>query len=409
MNFLEELKWRNMVHDHTPNVEELISKPTIGFVGIDPTADSLHVGHLVSLFIMKHFSKFGHKPIILLGGATASVGDPSGKRKERQLLPQSEVDENKNKLKLQIQKIMGDDSIPIVDNFDWFNQMNVLDFLRNVGKLMTVNVMKNKQSVKERIDDGDGMSFTEFSYQLLQGWDFVHLFENFGCQLQFGGSDQWGNITTGISMLQKVKGDVGAGALTCPLLTKEDGTKFGKSEEGNVWLDPNKTKPFDFFQFWMNQSDEQTSKLIRIFTPLTKDEIESLEAKHNEAKHLRLLQKTLAESLTILIHGQESLDGIMNINKFLFDKTFNISELTLCDLTKIKSSFGSIKISKDDVLNSMISAGIFTSRSEARRLVSNNGLIVNKSKITELDTIPMLFGRFSILQRGKKDFNLIEF
>lgn len=411
MNFLEELEWRNMVHDNTPNINNLLSVPKIGYVGIDPTADSLHVGHLVSLFIMKHFSNFGHTPIILLGGATASVGDPSGKRKERQLLPQSEIDNNKEKLKLQIKTVMKNTNIEVVDNFDWFNQMNVLDFLRNVGKLMTVNVMKNKQSVKERIDDGDGMSFTEFSYQLLQGWDFVHLLENFNCQIQFGGSDQWGNITTGISMIQKVKGqEVEVGAITCPLLTKSDGTKFGKSESGNIWLDKNKTSPFDFYQFWLNQSDTEVSKLIKIFSLKNKAEIESLEIEHLKDTSKRVLQKELATSLTILIHGEDSLDAILNVNSILFNKNFDINSLTLCDLLKIKSSFGSTIISNNNVAEELVEAGLFESKSDFRRLIKNNGLLVNKEKVSNSE-IPLtsLLNKFAILQRGKKDFTLIEF
>ncbi|PJB58401.1 MAG: tyrosine--tRNA ligase, partial [Bacteroidetes bacterium CG_4_9_14_3_um_filter_41_19] len=311
-NFVEELRWRGMIHDLTPETEEyMLKNPTAGYVGIDPTADSLHIGHLVGVMMLKHLQMCGHKPIALVGGATGMIGDPSGKSQERNLLTEESLRQNENGLKKQLAKFLDfDNDQPnaaiLVNNYDWMKTFSFLEFIREVGKHITVNYMMAKDSVKKRIssESKSGMSFTEFSYQLVQGYDFLHLFQHHDCHLQMGGSDQWGNITTGTELIRRKLGsDQEAFALTCPLITKADGTKFGKTESGNVWLDPEKTTPYEFYQFWLNVSDEDAEKYIKIFTLLSQKEIQKLAEEHKEAPHLRLLQKTLARELTIRVHS----------------------------------------------------------------------------------------------------------
>lgn len=428
MNFVEELKWRGMIQDMTPGTEEQLKKEmTTAYLGIDPTADSLHIGHLVGVMMLRHFQRSGHKPIALIGGATGMIGDPSGKSQERVLIDEPKLRHNQECLKKQLEKFLNfnsdaENAAELVNNYDWMKDFSFLDFIRNVGKLITVNYMMSKDSVKRRItgeNGADGMSFTEFTYQLLQGYDFVHLNSHKNCKLQLGGADQWGNITTGTEMIRKVTGNE-AFALTCPLITKADGKKFGKTESGNVWLDKKYTSPYKFYQFWLNVSDDDAEKYIKIFTSLSKDEIDSLIAEQAEAPHLRPLQKRLAKEITIMVHSEEDYNSAVNASNILFgnatsDALKNIDEETFLSIFEGVPQFevdkalftNGIKILDLTVEN----AKIFTSKGEGRKLIQGGGVAINKEKLnnpeTLIDATYLLKDKYLLIQKGKKNYFLI--
>lgn len=421
MHFVEELQWRGMVHDVMPGTEEQLQKEmTTAYVGIDPTADSLHIGHLVSIMMLKHLQLAGHKPIALVGGATGMIGDPSGKSEERNLLDETELRYNENCIKQQLYKFLdfehGLNKAELVNNYDWMKEFNFLEFLRSVGKHITVNYMIAKDSVKKRLETG--ISFTEFSYQLVQGYDFLWLYENMNCKIQMGGSDQWGNITTGTELIRRKSGG-NAFALTCPLITKTDGGKFGKTEEGNVWLDPKKTSPYKFYQFWLNCSDIDASKYIKIFTLKSKKEIEELQRLHEEAPHQRILQKALAEEICIRVHSEDDLKTAIEASNILFGRGTtetlkNLDESTLLSVFEgVPQGFISKRelekgINIFDFLTEK--SNIFPSKSEARRMVKDNGVLINKYKVTEDMTITganLLQNKYLLVQKGKKNYYLV--
>lgn len=421
MNFVEELKWRGMIHDMMPGTEELLEKGmTTAYVGIDPTADSLHIGHLVSIMMLKHFQLSGHKPLALVGGATGMIGDPSGKSQERNLLEERELRHNELCIKKQLAKFLDFESgynvAEIVNNYDWMKKYNFLAFMREVGKHITVNYMMAKDSVKKRLETG--ISFTEFSYQLVQGYDFFWLYENMNCKLQMGGSDQWGNITTGTELIRK-KAQGEAFALTCPLITKADGGKFGKTEEGNVWLDPKRTSPYKFYQFWINCSDEDAEKFIKIFTLLNKEEIEKLIAQHNEEPHTRVLQQTLAKELCCRVHSEEDYNAAVEASQILFGKgtTETLRKLDEETLLSIFEGVPQSKISKSELANGINAfdflaetTNIFASKGEARRMIKDNAVSVNKAKINDDFTFnndELLNGKYILVQKGKKNYFLV--
>jgi tyrosyl-tRNA synthetase len=423
MGFVEELQWRGMIHDIMPGTAEMLEKDmATAYVGIDPTADSLHIGHLVSVMMLKHFQRAGHKPVALIGGATGMIGDPSGKSEERNLLDESVLRHNEIAIKNQLTKFLDFDDSPnaaeLVNNYDWMKDFSFLGFLRDVGKHLTVNYMMAKDSVKKRMETG--ISFTEFTYQLVQGYDFLWLYENKNCRLQMGGSDQWGNITTGTELIRRKTGGE-AFALTCPLITKADGGKFGKTEEGNVWLDPEKTSPYKFYQFWLNCSDEDSERYIKIFTLLTKMEIEDLLMKHNESPHERLLQRTLAADLTLRVHSENALTQAQSATEILFGKgttealaslpeemLLNMFEgVPLFDLNLTDLSSG---IDVVELLS--VKTNIFPSKSEARRMLKDGGVSLNKRKITDTDPVSrtaLLNDRYILVQKGKKNYFLLKF
>lgn len=428
-NFVEELRWRGMIHDMTPGTEEYMLKHlTSGYVGIDPTADSLHIGHLVGVMMLKHLQICGHRPIALVGGATGMIGDPSGKSQERNLLTEEALRHNENALKNQLAKFLdfdngGENSAILVNNYDWMNQFSFLDFIRDVGKHLTVNYMMAKDSVKKRIsaESKSGMSFTEFSYQLVQGYDFLHLFQNENCRLQMGGSDQWGNITTGTELIRRKMGsDNDAFALTCPLITKADGSKFGKTESGNVWLDPEKTSPYEFYQFWLNVSDEDAEKYVKIFTLLSKQEIEDLVAQQREAPHLRLLQKTLAREITIRVHSEEDYETALAASEILFGKgtTEMLKKLNEKTLLDIFAGVPQSEINREEFESGIgildflgHKTDIFKSNGEARRMLKDNGVSLNKEKIDEsyeLSVNDLLNNKYLLVQKGKKNYFLVK-
>ncbi|HAN18923.1 MAG: tyrosine--tRNA ligase [Bacteroidetes bacterium GWC2_33_15] len=428
MNFVEELKWRGMLHDIMPGTEEQLKKEmTAAYVGIDPTANSLHIGHLVSVMMLKHFQAAGHKPLVLVGGATGMIGDPSGKSQERNLLDETTLRYNQDCLKKQLEKLLDFNSnLPngaeMVNNYDWMKDYSFLEFIRDIGKHITVNYMMAKDSVKKRIGDesGTGMSFTEFSYQLVQGTDFYHLYKTKNCKLQMGGSDQWGNITTGTELIRRKTGGE-AFALTCPLITKADGNKFGKTEEGNVWLDPELTSPYKFFQFWLNVSDEDAEKYIRIFTMLSKEEIAGLIEKHREAPHLRSLQQRLAKELTIMVHSEADYNTAVVASNILFGKS-TTEELQNLDEKTFLSVFEGVPMFEID--KSKIESGInvldllaletqvFPSKGELRRTIQGGGVSMNKEKIeSEEITVGndrLLNNKYILVQKGKKNYYLIK-
>jgi len=427
MNFVKELEWRGMLQDMMPGTEEQLSKEmTAAYVGIDPTADSLHIGHLVGVMMLKHFQLAGHKPIALVGGATGMIGDPSGKSQERNLLDEPTLRHNQQCIQNQLEKFLdfksdAPNAAALVNNYDWMKEFSFLEFIRDIGKHITVNYMMAKDSVKKRLgeESKSGMSFTEFTYQLVQGYDFLHLYQSQGCKLQMGGSDQWGNITTGTELIRRKTGGE-AFAMTCPLITKADGTKFGKTESGNVWLDPERTSPYKFYQFWLNTSDEDAERYIKIFTLLTQDEIEKLAAEHREEPHLRLLQKKLAEEITIMVHSKEDYEMAVEASQILFGKG------TAEQLRKLnESTFLSVfeGVPQFSVSKTEIEAGVnvidllaektqvFPSKGELRRTIKGNGLSINKEKVTDAEVVigkEFLIGnKYILAQKGKKNYFLL--
>ena len=419
-NFVEELKWRGLIHDITPSTEEyLLKNTTSGYIGFDPTADSLHIGNLVQIMTLVHFQKCGHKPIILIGGATGMIGDPSGKSKERKFLDEKTLNNNQNKIRSQCEKCLdftGDNSASIVNNKTWFENFNLLDFLRKVGKHISVNYMMAKDSVKNRLETG--ISFTEFSYQLIQGYDFYWLWKNKDVKIQFGGSDQWGNILTGNELIRRIDGGESF-ALTTPLITKSDGGKFGKTEEGNVWLDETKTSPYKFYQFWINVSDEDAMTFIKIFTQKSNDEIKQLISSHKKEPHLRILQNALAEEITETVHNEEKLNVAKSTSEVLFGK-FKKEDFDKLDenvMESLSTAIPCVKIKRDNLskdfktlLTESSNFEIFKSKSELIRLIKNNGLSINKEKISD-DNYDILnnlkFNKYILLQKGKKNYTFI--
>jgi tyrosyl-tRNA synthetase len=428
MSFVEELEWRGMIHDMMPGLEEQLKKEmTTAYLGIDPTADSLHIGHLVGVMLLKHFQVSGHKPIALVGGATGMIGDPSGKSQERNLLDEATLRHNQECLKKQLAKFLDFESeaanaAEMVNNYDWMIKFGFLEFIRDIGKHITVNYMMSKDSVKKRLDPESGlagMSFTEFTYQLVQGTDFLHLYEAKNCKLQMGGSDQWGNITTGTELIRRKTGGE-AFALTCPLIKKADGTKFGKTEEGNVWLDPERTSPYKFFQFWLNTSDEDAERYIKIFTLLPKDEINALIELHKEAPHERVLQKKLAEEITIMVHSEKDYKMAVSASEILFGKG-TAEELKSLDETTFLAVFEGVpqfKVSKVEINNGINvvellaeKTGVFESKGELRRTIQGNGLSINKVKVSGQDLVInnsfLISNKYILAQKGKKNYSLI--
>ena len=427
MNFVEELKWRGMIHDIMPGTDELLEKEMVtAYVGIDPTADSLHIGHLVGIMMLKHLQLAGHKPLALIGGATGMIGDPSGKSAERNLLDEETLRHNQEAIKKQLQKFLDFDSdIPnvaeMVNNYDWMKDFSFLSFIRDVGKHITVNYMMSKESVKKRLnpDSKAGMSFTEFSYQLVQGYDFLYLYKNKNCKLQMGGADQWGNITTGTELIRrKERGE--AFAITCPLITKADGGKFGKTESGNVWLDPKRTSPYKFYQFWLNVSDEDAKKYIKIFTLLSKETIDELIAEHYKEPGLRLLQKKLAEEITTLVHSRKDYEMALKASQILFGKSTS-EELGQLDEDTFLSVFEGVptaNVSKEEIekgvnIISLLTdmTNFFPSKGELRRTIKGNGLSINKEKFTdengEINSSYLLNDKFILVQKGKRNYFVI--
>ncbi len=418
-NIVDELRWRGMIQDITPGAEELLNKEMVtGYVGFDPTADSLGVGNLVPIMMLMHFQRAGHKPMALIGGATGMVGDPSFKSNERNLLDLDTLQNNLNKQKKQLESFLdfncGDNSATLVNNYDWFKEFNFLSFIRDVGKHITINYMLAKDSVKSRLDSG--LSFTEFSYQLIQGYDFYHLWKNEGVKLQMGGSDQWGNITTGTELVRRMGGGE-AFALTTPLIKKADGTKFGKSESGNIWLDAEKTSPYEFYQFWLNAADTDAETYIKIFSLKTRTEIEALINEHREEPHLRKLQKALAEEITIRVHSAEALEKAIAASSILFgnateDALRTLDEKTLLSVFKGVPQFN---VSKADLNSNVVdflavTTSIFPSKGEARKMTQGNGVSINKSKVTldkEISESDLLNNKYILAQRGKKNYFLI--
>ncbi|MBQ1209343.1 MAG: tyrosine--tRNA ligase [Bacteroidales bacterium] len=424
-NFVEELKWRGMIQDIMPGTEEkLMEGPQAAYVGIDPTADSLHIGHMVSIMILKHFQKCGHKPIALVGGATGMIGDPSMKSQERNLLDEATLEHNVAGIKAQLSKFLDFDAdapncAELVNNYSWMKDYSFLNFIRDIGKHITVNYMMAKDSVKKRLsrDSSEGMSFTEFSYQLLQGYDFLYLFEHKNCVLQMGGSDQWGNITTGSELIRRMTGKE-AFALTCPLIRKADGTKFGKTEKGNIWLDPEKTSPYEFYQFWLNVSDEDADRYIKIFTMLSREEIEAAIANHQQAPERRELQKLLAREITIMVHGEAEYNNAVAASEILFGKATSETLKALDEKTFLAVFDGvpSFDLPKAELpINILdflaVKTNILPSKGEARKMVSGGGVSFNKEKITDIatniDESHILDEKYILVQKGKKNYFLI--
>ena len=423
MNFIEDLKWRGMIHDMMPGTEEQFSKElTSAYIGFDPTGDSLHIGSLVQIMILVHLQKAGHKPFVLVGGATGMVGDPSGKSAERNLLDESTLNHNISCIKIQLEKFLdfdcGENSAELVNNYDWFKDFNVLNFIRDIGKHIPVNYMMAKDSVKSRLETG--ISFTEFTYQLIQGYDFYWLHQNKNCKVQLGGSDQWGNIVTGTELIRR-KGGGEAFACTTPLIKKADGSKFGKTEEGNVWLDKKKTSPYKFYQYWINSSDEDAANYIRIFTLKSKDEIEAIEIQHQEAPHLRILQKALANDITIRVHSEEDLNAAINASEILFKKgddavkdlkrmSSQIFEDVFEGVPQAKIAMSDVKLGITIVEALTNKTNFLKSGGEARRALKENSISVNKTKVNEeklLNTDDLINGKYILIQRGKKNYLVI--
>jgi tyrosyl-tRNA synthetase len=424
MNFIEELRWRGMIHDIMPGTEEEFAKGmTSAYIGFDPTGDSLHIGSLVQIMILVHLQRAGHKPFALVGGATGMVGDPSGKSQERNLLDNETLQHNLTCIQKQLEQFLNfgsiENSAEVVNNYDWFKNMNFLDFIRDVGKHISINYMMSKDSVKSRLETG--MSFTEFSYQLVQGYDFYWLWKNKNCKVQLGGSDQWGNIVTGTELIRR-KGQGEAFACTTPLIKKADGTKFGKTEGGNVWLDKTKTSPYKFYQYWINASDEDASNYIRIFTLLSQEEIEAIEKEHNEAPHLRVLQKTLAKDITIRVHSEEDYNAAISASEILF-KNGNEAIAGLKALPE--NIFNDVfeGVPQAEISSSELETGLgiidalsaktnfLASNGEARRALKENSISVNKNKVTDeklLTSDDLINDKYVLIQKGKKNYYLIK-
>jgi tyrosyl-tRNA synthetase len=423
LDFIEELTWRGMLHDIMPATDELLKKEMVtGYIGFDPTADSLHIGSLAQIMTLVHFQKAGHKPIALVGGATGMVGDPSGKSQERNLLSEDILNHNLACQRKQLEKFLdfncGTNSAEIVNNYDWFKSFRFLDFIRDVGKHITVNYMMAKDSVKNRLETG--MSFTEFSYQLVQGYDFYYLWKHNNCKLQMGGSDQWGNIVTGTELIRRKEGG-DAFALTTKLITKADGGKFGKTESGNVWLDAQKTSPYQFYQFWLNVSDEDASRYIKIFTLFNKEEIEKLEAEHKEAPHLRILQKALAKDVTIRVHSEKDYEFALESSEILFGKGTKESLMKLSenDIKSVFEGVPQIDIARDLLQNGIPlidflvdHTGIFPSKGEARKMLTGGGVSINKEKVEDVNlqvnASNLIKERYILAQKGKKNYYLVK-
>lgn len=427
-NIVEELQWRGLIHDMMPGTEEqLLKESTPTYIGFDPTSDSLHIGSLVPIILLMHLRNYGHQPIALVGGATGMIGDPSGKSDERNLLDEATLNHNVEGIKNVLSRFLDfdskDNNAPLlVNNYDWMKDFTFIDFARDVGKRITVNYMMAKDSVKKRLgEEGGGMSFTEFTYQLIQGYDFYHLHKHYNCLLQMGGSDQWGNITTGTELVRRMNGEgAKAYALTCPLITKADGSKFGKSEGGNVWLDADKTSPYKFYQFWLNTSDEDAENYIKIFTFKTQEEVESLIAEHREEPRLRILQKALAEALMLLVHNQDALDTAITASSILFGKADldALNKLSARDMQEVFDGVPSFELAGSLLANGLSlveffaeHTAILTSNGEARRAIKENSLSINKEKVNESKTISsedVLSSGYILAQRGKKNYFLVK-
>jgi tyrosyl-tRNA synthetase len=422
-NFVEELRWRGMIHDMMPGTEEFLMKEsTSGYIGFDPTSDSLHVGSLAQIMLLTFFQKAGHKPVALIGGATGMIGDPSGKTEERKLKTEDEIRHNEAGIKKQLERFLdftaGDNAVEIVNNYDWFKKIYTIDFLRDVGKLLTVNYLLSKGFIKDRLAKEQELSFTEFNYILMQSYDFLWLYENKNCKVQMGGSDQWGNITAGSELIRKkFRGE--AYALTCPLITKSDGTKFGKTEEGNVWLDASKTSAYKFYQFWLNVSDEDAKKYIRVFTLKSREEIEALSTEHDKAPHLRILQKELSKDVTIRVHSEKDFTHAVETSEILFGRgtTENLKKLSEKDLLSVFEGVPQFHISKTD-LEAGVSivdflsekTQIFKSKGEAKRALQGGGISINKTKVQETTVVSgadLLNEKYILAQKGKKDYSLV--
>ena len=426
MNFVEELTWRGMIHSMMPGTEEQLAKEmTTAYLGIDPTADSLHIGHLVGVMMLRHFQRCGHKPLALVGGATGMIGDPSGKSAERNLLDEATLRHNQECIKNQLSRFLDFDSdapnaAEMVNNYDWMKDFSFLAFIRDIGKHITVNYMMAKDSVKKRLsaESSVGMSFTEFTYQLVQGFDFYHLFETKNCKLQLGGSDQWGNITTGTELIRRKLGGE-AYALTCPLITKADGGKFGKTESGNVWLDRRYTSPYKFYQFWLNVSDADAEKYIKIFTFIPKEEVEALVAEHAAAPHLRVLQKRLAKEITIMVHSQQDYEMAVEASSILFGNATSdsLKKLDEDTLLAVFDGVPTFEVSREEVLGKKLmdvlteNAAVFASKGEMRKLIQNGGFAVNKEKVSDLELSLeaelLLNEKYLLVQKGKKNYYLL--
>jgi len=423
-DFIAELKWRGMIQDMTAGLEEHIQKgKAAAYLGFDPTADSLHIGHLVGVMTLLHFQRSGHQPVALIGGATGMIGDPSFKSSERNLLDKATLDQNISGIRKQLEKFLDFDAEAsnkalLVNNYDWMSEFSFLEFIRDVGKYITVNYMMAKDSVKRRLEDGNGLSFTEFTYQLIQGYDFYYLWKNKGCSIQLGGSDQWGNIVTGTELIRKKAGGE-AFALTVPLITKADGTKFGKTEGGSVWLDPEKTSPYAFYQFWLNVSDEDASKYIRIFTTLDQETVEGLEKEHLEAPHLRVLQKALAQEITILVHSLKEYEVAVKASGILFGKS-SLEDLSTLDERTFLQVFDGVDViemkletyeSTENALDLLtLDKTIFNSKGEARKMIQGGGVSLNKQKIENPNdkvNTPLLQNKYLLVQKGKKNYYII--
>ncbi len=422
MSLIEELKWRGMIQDIMPGTEEQLSREmTSGYIGFDPTADSLHIGSLVPILLLVHLQRSGHKPLALIGGATGMVGDPSGKSEERNLLDEATLSHNLQGIRQQLEKYLDfDQALPnaaeMVNNFDWFKEFHFLDFIREVGKHITVNYMMAKDSVKKRLEGTTGMSFTEFSYQLVQGYDFYWLFKNRNCKLQMGGSDQWGNITTGTELIRRKSGGE-AFAFTCPLLTKSDGGKFGKTEKGNIWLDPAKTSPYQFYQFWLNATDEDAAKWVKIFTFLSREEIQILMDAHQKNPAGRTIQRALGKEVTIFIHGKSEFEQALATTEKLFSQSGDIGNMSEEDLHAlegiVKSGYSFSELKKGvDLVRFLAETGILPSKGEARKMVQNGGISINRIKVENIqfyiNAELLLHEKYILVQKGKKNFYLVE-
>ncbi|RNI30721.1 tyrosine--tRNA ligase [Rufibacter latericius] len=432
MNLIEELRWRGMLQDTMPGTEEQLNAGmTTGYIGFDPTASSLHIGNLATIMLLVHLQRAGHKPIALVGGATGMIGDPSGKSAERNLLSEEVLRANQDGIRKQLEKFLKfegvENAAEIVNNYDWFKEFSFLDFLRNVGKHLTVNYMMKKESVQKRItaqegeNGAEGLSFTEFSYQLLQGYDYYHLYKHKNVKLQMGGSDQWGNITSGTELIRRMEGGK-AFALTTPLVTKADGSKFGKSESGNVWLDPNMTSPYKFYQFWLNVADEEAEKLVKRFTLLTQEEIEALVAEHQQAPHLRVLQKALAKEVTTTVHSTEDYESAAEASQILFGKgdLETLRGLPEATLLAVFEGVPQIEVSKESLGNGTLSVDflsdltqnqIFESKGEAKKMIQNGGVSINRQKVAKPDEAlsqDFLQGKYLVVQKGKKNYYLVK-